>query len=80
MKCLLCDLENDNDEELKNDDTNLHFIEKNNYCFKELFSQDFENKYSKRCVECNNLPFDTCTEKKKNNCLLLNNQVSHSDR
>ena len=77
MKCLLCDLENDNDEELKNHYTYLHLIEKNNYYFNELFTQDFESKYSERYVECNNLSFDTFREKKKNHCFLLNNQVGH---
>lgn len=71
MKCLLCDLENDNDEELKNHYTYLHLIEKNNYYFNELFTQDFESKYSERYVECNNLSFDTFREKKKESLFFI---------
>ena len=75
MKCLLCDLENDNDEELKNHCIYFHLIENDNYYFSELFNKDFENKYSKRCMECNNLSFDTC-RKKKNHCFLLHYKQS----
>ena len=64
MKCLLCDLENANDEEFKNHFIYFHLINKDNYYFKELFTKDFENKYSKRCEECD-LTFDTC--RKENN-------------
>ena len=52
MKCLLCDLENKNNEELKNHLIHFHLIDKDNYFFKELFTKDTENKYSRRCEEC----------------------------
>ena len=52
MKCLLCGLENNNDEELKNHLIHFHLIDKNNYFFKELFTRDTENKYSRLCEEC----------------------------
>ena len=52
MKCLLCNIENDNDEVLKDQYINFHSIEKDNYFFKKLFTPDFDNKYSKRCMEC----------------------------
>ena len=75
MKCLLCNLKNDNDEELKNHFIYFHLINKDNYYFKELFNKDFENKYSKRYEECD-LTFDTC-RKKKNHCFccIRNNLV-----
>ena len=64
MKCLLCIVENNNDEVLKDYYTNFHSVEKDNNFFKELFTPDFDNKYSKRCMECGDLSFDTCREKK----------------
>ena len=39
-------------------------VKKDNYFFNELFSKDFENKHSRTCVECGNLLFQTCREKK----------------
>ena len=53
MKCLLCDLENNNNnEELKNHLIHFHLIDKDNCFFKEFFTEDTENKYSRRCEEC----------------------------
>ena len=68
MKCLLCDLKNNDDVELKNHYLHFHLIDKNNHFFKELFSTDTANKYSNRCEECRML-LDTC-RKKKNHCFL----------
>ena len=59
---------------LKNHFIHFHSINKDNYYFKELFTKDFENKYSKRCEECN-LVFSTC-RKKKNLCFLLHYKQS----
>ena len=73
MKCLLCDLQNDNDEELKNHYIYFHFINKNNYFFKELFSIKTENKYARRCEECK-ITFNSCRE--KNYYYLLHYQQS----
>ena len=73
-KCLLCDLENDNDEELKYHFIYFYLTNKDNYFFKELFTKDFENKYSRRCEECN-IVFSTC-RKKKNHCFLLHYKQS----
>ena len=42
MKYLLCDLENNNDEKLKNHYIQFHLINKDNYFFKELFSLNTE--------------------------------------
>ena len=42
MKCLLCDLQNYNNEELKNHPIHFHLIDKDNYFFKELFTKDVE--------------------------------------
>ena len=64
----------DDEEELKNHFTYFHLINKDNYYFKELLTKDFENKYSKKCEECD-LTFDTC-RKKKNHCLLLHYKES----
>ena len=61
MKCLLYDLKNDNYEKLKKHFRHFHLIDKNNYFFKELFTQDFENTYSRLCVECN-IDFSTCNQ------------------
>ena len=58
MKCLLCNVEDDNDEVLKDHYINFHSIVKDNYFFKELFTPDFD-KYSKRCIECGGLSFET---------------------
>ena len=58
MKCLLCNVEDDNDEVLKDHYINFHSNVKDNYFFKELFRPDFD-KYSKRCIECGGLSFET---------------------
>ena len=63
MKCLLCDLKNDDNVDLKNHYIHFHLIDKNNYFFKELFLIDTANKYSNRCEECRML-FDTSRKKK----------------
>ena len=63
MKCLLYDLQNNNDEELKNHCIYFHLINKDNYFFKELFSIDAENRYSRLCEECK-FYFDTWRIKK----------------
>ena len=75
MKCLLCNVENNNDEVLKDHCINFQSVEKDNYFFKELFTPDFDNKYSKRCMECGALSFDTC-RKKKESLLLLHYKQS----
>ena len=41
----------------------FHLIDKNNYFFKEFFTKDFENRYSRRYEECN-IDFSTCRKKK----------------
>ena len=63
MKGLLCDLENNNNEELKNHLIHFHLIDKDNYFFKELFLKDTENKYYRRCEECKR-DFESCRKKK----------------
>ena len=63
MKCLLCDLQNYNDKELKNHYIYFHLINKDNYFFKELFSIDTESRYLKRCEKCKYY-FGTCRIKK----------------
>ena len=61
---MLCNIENDNNEVLKDHYINFHSIEKDNYFFKELLTPDFDNKYSKRCMECGGLSL-THVEKKE---------------
>ena len=68
MKCLLPDLKNNDDVELKNHYIHFHLIDKNNYFFKELLSTDLANRYLNRSGECKML-FDTC-RKKKSHCFL----------
>lgn len=63
MNCLLCDLKIENDKVLKDHYKNIHLIEQDNYYFKELLTPDFNNKYSKSCVECEGLLFETCRKK-----------------
>ena len=72
MKCLLCGLENNNDEELKNHLIHFHLIDKDNYFFKELFTRDTENKYSRRCEECKK-DFGSCRKKTIVFCCIINN-------
>ena len=64
MNCLLCDLKIENDKVLKDHYKNIHLIEQDNYYFKELLTPDFNNKYSKSCVECKGLLFETCRKKR----------------
>ena len=52
MKCLLCDLENNNNEELKNHLIHFHLIDGVNYFLNERFTENTENKCSRRCEEC----------------------------
>ena len=72
MKCLLCGLENNNDEELKNHLIHFHLIDKDNYFFKKLFTRDTENKYSRRCAECKK-DFGSCRKKIIVFCCIINN-------
>ena len=52
MKFLLCDLENNNNEELKNHLIHFHLIYGVNYFLNECFTKNTENKCSRRCEEC----------------------------
>ena len=65
MKCLPFDSQNDNDEELKNHYNHFHLVNEDNYLFKELFTTDTENRYSRPCDDCK-IRFQSCTQKKKN--------------
>ena len=68
MKCLLCNFQNPNNEELKNHYICFHQIKRDNYYFKELFLLDTENRYSRRSEE-SKIIFQSCTQK-KNHCYL----------
>ena len=68
MKCLLCDLKNNDGVELKKHYIHFYLIDKNNYYFKEYFSIDTANRHSNRCEECRML-FDTCTKNKSHSFL-----------
>ena len=72
MKCFLCDLENNNNKELKNHVIHFHLIDKDNYFLKDLFTKDIENKYSGRFKECKK-DFGSC--RKRNKCKV---NVHHS--
>ena len=74
MKCLLCDLQTNYDEELKNHYISFHLINKDKYFFKEVFSIDIENRYLRHCEECK-FYFGTCRIK-KNQCFLSHYQQS----
>ena len=64
MKCLPFDSQNDNDEELKNHYNHFHLVNEDNYLFKELFTTDTENRYSRRCDDCK-IRFQSSRQKKK---------------
>ena len=63
MKCLLCNFQNPNDEELKKHFIAYHFVDKDNYFFKELFSHNTKSRYSKNFDECK-IKFRSCRQKK----------------
>ena len=72
MKCLLCGLENNNNEELKNHFIHFHLTDKDNYFFKEFFTRDTENKYSRRCEKCKK-DSGSCRKKIIVFCRIINN-------
>ena len=67
MKYFLCDLENNNNKELKNHLIHFHLIDKDNYFLKDFFTKDTENKYSRRFKECKK-DFGSC--RKRSHCFL----------
>ena len=69
---------------LKDHYINFHSTVKDNYFFKELFTPDFD-KYSKRCIECGGLSFETsrkrtivfcCIKKQPGGSLALSLNIS----
>ena len=71
MRCLLCDIQNDNGEELKNHYKHFHLVNKDNYFFKELFTTDTENRSSRPCDDCK-IRFQSCRQ--KNHCFLAHHK------
>lgn len=51
MKCLLCNFQNNNDEELKTHYKAYHLV-KTIAFLKNLFASDVENKYFRNCDKC----------------------------
>ena len=62
MRCLLCDFQNEHNEELRNHCQHFHLDNKDNYFFKELFNTDRENKYFSGCDDCK-ISFQSCRKK-----------------
>ena len=78
MNCLLCKyLSTQIDEKLSNYYIYFHQINENNYYFKELFSLDTHNFYSKYCDNCKKI-FNSCRPKKNLSFLQHHQQAGGS--
>ena len=63
MKCLQCELNSTNVDELFSHYIQFHHINKTNYYFKELFESDGNNCFEKKCYRCNK-SFHSCRDLK----------------